>query len=94
VDETRHEPLEEFLLAEHDLGFVPDPLRHLVRALDRLAEPHEIGEQLRAPSEQVAADGQRGGERERSGQNVYGDRAFRSSWVIAGTISVRSPITA
>ncbi len=93
VDEARHEALEELPLAEHDLGLVLHALRHLAAALDRLAEPYEVGEQLGAAPEEIAADGQRRGERERTGEH-YPTRAFRSSAVIAGTISVRSPITA
>ena len=64
------------------------------KRVDRLAEPHEVDQQLRAAREQAAADGERGRERERSGGDVYCERAFLSSAVIAGTISVRSPITA
>ncbi len=66
----------------------------VVGAVDRLAEPHEVDQQLRAAREEDAADGERRRERERSGDDVYGERAFLSSAVIAGTISVRSPITA
>ncbi len=94
VDQARHEALEQLPLAEHDHGLVPDPLRHVVEAIDRLAEPHEVHEQLRAAAEQRAADRQHGGERERSQRYAYEDCAFLSSAVIAGTISVRSPITA
>jgi hypothetical protein len=94
VDKTRHEPLQELALAEHDLGLVAEALRDLTRALGGLAEPDEVREQLGAATEQVAADGQRRGERERSGQDLYGERPFLSSAVIAGTISVRSPMTA
>ena len=89
-----HEPLEQLLLPEHDHGLVPDALRHVVEALDRLAEPDEVHEQLRAAREQHAGDRERRGERERSERYVYEDCAFLSSAVIAGTISARSPITA
>ncbi len=51
VDQAGHEPLEQLPLAEHDHGLVLDALRHVVEALDRLAEPHEIHEQLRAASQ-------------------------------------------
>ena len=94
VDQARHEALEQLLLAEHDHGLVLDPLGHVVEALDRLAEPHEVHEQLRAAAEQRAADREHRGERERSQRYVYEDCAFLSSAVIAGTISARSPITA
>jgi hypothetical protein len=88
------EPLEQLALAEHDLGLVADAARDVVEPLDRLAELHEVDEQLRPPGEQRAADGERRRQGERSDQDVYADRALLSSAVIAGTISVRSPITA
>jgi hypothetical protein len=94
VHEARAEPLQELALAEHDLGLVADAPRQVVEALRGLAEPDEVDEQLRAAREQRAADREGGGERQRSGRDVYGERAFLSSAVIAGTISVRSPITA
>jgi hypothetical protein len=94
VDQARHETLEQLLLAEHDQGLVLDALRNIVEALDRLAQPHQVHEQLRAAAEQRAADREHRGERERSEHDVYEDCAFLSSAVIAGTISARSPITA
>jgi hypothetical protein len=77
VDEAGHDPLKQLPLAEHDHGLVPDPLRHVVEALDRLTEPDERNEQLRAPEEERAADREKRGERERSGRDVYEDRALR-----------------
>ena len=56
--------------------------------------PYEPDQQPRAAREQKAAHRERGREGERSGEHVYDPRALRSSAVIAGTISVRSPITA
>src|SRR5215216_6597987 len=94
VHQPRAEPLEQLALPEHDLRLVAHALRDVVEALDRLAEPDQVDEQLRAAGEQVAADRKRRRERERSEQDVYVERAFLSSAVIAGTISVRSPITA
>ena len=94
VDEAGHEALKQLPLAEHDHGLVADALRHVVEALDRLAEPDERDEQLRAAVEERAADREERGERERSKRDVYEDRAFLSSAVIAGTTSARSPITA
>ena len=94
MDQAGHEALEQLPLAEHDHGLVLDPLGYVVEALDRLAEPHEIHEQLRAAPEQRAGHREQRGERERSERNVYEDWAFLSSAVIAGTISARSPITA
>ena len=89
-----HEPLQQLALAEDDLSLVAHTLRNLVEALGGLAHPDEVDEQLGAAREQGAANGQGGGQRQRSGQDRYGERAFRSSAVIAGTISARSPITA
>ena len=94
MDQAGHEPLEQLPLAEHDHGLVLDSLRHVVEALDGLAEPDQVHEQLRAAAEQRAADRQHRGERERSERDVYEDCAFLSSAVMAGTISARSPITA
>jgi hypothetical protein len=94
VDEPRHEPLEQLALPEHDHGLVSDALRHVVEALDRLAKADERDEQLGAAGEEDAADGEQRGERDSAERDVYEDCAFLSSAVIAGTISVRSPITA
>jgi hypothetical protein len=94
VDEPRNDPLEQLPLAQDDDGLVPDPLRRVAEAVDRLAEPNEVDEQLRPPAEERAAEGKKRGEGERSGRDVYETRAFRSSSVIAGTTSARSPITA
>ena len=94
VHQARAEPLEQLALAEHDLGLVADAPRQVVEAVDRLAEPDEVDEQLRAAREEEAADGERRRERERSGQRRLWRARLLSSAVIAGTISVRSPITA
>ena len=94
MHEPRAEPLEQLALAQHDLGLVAHAPRDVVRALDGLPEADEVDEQLRAPPEQRAADGERRRQRQRSGQDLYAERALLSSAVIAGTISVRSPITA
>jgi hypothetical protein len=94
VHQAGAEPLQQLALAEHDLGLVAHTLRDVVEALDRLAEPDEVDEQLRAAGEQEPAYRKRRGERQRSQRDVYAERAFLSSAVIAGTISVRSPITA
>jgi hypothetical protein len=48
----------------------------VVEALDGLAELYERYEQARPAGEQGAADGEQRGERERSGRDVYEDRAF------------------
>jgi hypothetical protein len=94
VDQPGDEALEELALAKHDHGLVPGALGEIVEALRRPAEPDEVDQQPDPAPEQVAADGERRRERDRSEQQVYGPRAFLSSLVIAGTIWVRSPITA
>jgi hypothetical protein len=94
VHQARAQPLEQLALAEHDLGLVAHALRHVVGPVDRLAEPDQTDQQLGAAAEERAADGQRRRERQRSGDDVYDPRVLLSSAVIAGTISVRSPITA
>jgi hypothetical protein len=72
VDRAGHEPLEQLLLAQHDDRLVLDALGDVAEPVDRLAEPDQVDEQLRAPGEQRAADGEERGERERSGEDVYG----------------------
>jgi hypothetical protein len=94
VHQAGAEPLEQLALPEHDLGLVAGAARQVAGAVDRLAEPDEVDEQLRAAREDAAADGERRREPQRSRQDVYGARVLLSSAVIAGTISVRSPITA
>ena len=94
VHESRAEPLEKLPLAEDDHGLVARAARDVVEARRRLAHPHEVHEQLRPAGEQTARERQGRRQRERSEQDVYCDRAFLSAAVIAGTISVRSPITA
>ena len=94
VDQAGDEPLEQLALAEDDLGLVAHPPGHVVEAVRRLAHPHQPDEQLGAAREEEAADRERGSQRERAGATSMTPRAFLSSAVIAGTISVRSPITA
>jgi hypothetical protein len=94
VDQPGDEALEELSLCQHDHGLVASALRDVVEALRRLAEPDEVDQQLDPAREQVAADAKGCREGDRSEEDVYGPRAFLSSLVIAGTISVRSPITA
>jgi hypothetical protein len=94
VDEAGHEPLKQLPLAQHDHGLVLDALGNVAEAVDRLAEPDEVDEELGAPGEQRAADGEQRGEGDSAGGDVYEDWTFLSSSVIAGTISARSPMTA
>jgi hypothetical protein len=94
VHQARAEALEQLALAQHDLCLVACAARHVAGAVDRLAELEQADEQPRAAREEAAADGERRRERQRSGYDVYDARVLLSSAVIAGTISVRSPITA
>jgi hypothetical protein len=91
MHEAGAQPVEQLALGEDDLGLVARALRHVAKAVDRLAQPDEVDEQLRAAPEQIAADGERDRQRQCSDQDA---RDFLSSAVMAGTISVRSPITA
>ena len=69
--------------------------RQVVEARRRLAHPHQVHEQLRPAGEQARRPtASAAASASAPSQRVYCDRAFRSSAVIAGTISVRSPITA
>jgi hypothetical protein len=90
VDQAGHQSLEQLPLAEHDHRLVLDALRHVVEALDGLAQPDERDQQPRAAVEERAADRKQGGERERSGRDVYEDRSFPSSAVTSETISIRT----
>jgi hypothetical protein len=94
VDQPRKEALEELALAEDDFRFVADPRRDVVEALGRLSKPDQVDQELGAAREQEPADPEGRREGDRSDGYVYGPRAFLSSAVIAGTISVRSPMTA
>jgi hypothetical protein len=94
VDEAGDEALEELALAEDDHRLVAGPPGEVARAVGGLAQPDQLDEQLRPAREQEAADRESRGEGDGSNRDVYGPRAFLSSAVMAGTISLRSPITA
>jgi hypothetical protein len=90
VDEAGDEPLEQLPLAQHDHGLVLDPLRDVAEAVDRLAEPDEVDEQLRPPPEQRPADREQRGERDSAERDVYGSRAFpRTALTIAPSSALR-----
>jgi hypothetical protein len=76
VDQPGHEPLEQLPLPEHDHGLVLHPLRRVAGAVDRLAEPNEVDEQLGPAREDEAAGGEERGERAGAERDVYGSRAF------------------
>jgi hypothetical protein len=86
--------LEQLALSEHDRRLVPDAARDVVGAVERSRRPDEAHEEERAAGEQPAGDGEQRREGDRAGRSSYEPRTFRSSAVIAGTISCRSPITA
>jgi hypothetical protein len=90
VHQPRHEPLQELALGEHDFDLVPDAPRHIRGTIVRLALENEPRQEPRAPREKPATDDGEHGKRNRA----YEPRTFRSSALIAGTISCRSPITA
>jgi hypothetical protein len=94
VHQSRDEALQQLALAEHDHGLVADARRDRIAAGDRFARADEADEEEGAAREEAAGDGDQGGEAERAGEDGYERLAFRSSALIAGTISCRSPITA
>jgi hypothetical protein len=93
VHQARPEALEQLALPEHDHGLVAGALREVPGAVGGLAGAYEVDQELRTAGEEKARDRERRGEGDGSDRDVYW-RAFLSSSVIAGTISVRSPITA
>jgi hypothetical protein len=94
VDQAGHEALEQLALTEDDHGLVAGACLQVVVALGRLAQPDQVEEQLGTAGKEEAGGRERRSERDRSDRDVYGERTLRSSAVMAGTISVRSPITA
>jgi hypothetical protein len=97
VDEARDKTLEELALSEDDHGLVAGAGGDVAAALDGAAGADEVDEELRTTGKEEAARREGGGEDDRSGGDVYvcpPGRSRFSSAVIAGTISVRSPITA
>ncbi len=96
MDDAGDEALKELALAEDDGGLVLRAGGDVAEALGGLAHADEGYEQPRTTGKEEAGDGERRGEREGSDRDVYGagHRSRFSSSVIAGTISVRSPITA
>jgi hypothetical protein len=89
VDQPGHESLEQLPLAEHDHGLVLDSLRNVAEAIDRLAEPDEIDEQLGPAVEERAGDGERRGQRERSERDVYGSALASSAITTAPSGALR-----
>jgi hypothetical protein len=84
------EALQELLLAEDDLDLVLHLPADVVRSIVRLRTPHLLGQEPRAEPRAAAGDGDEQSERD----GAYVARTFRSSALIAGTTSCRSPITA
>jgi len=90
VHQPGHESLEQLLLAENDLDLVARALEVGTGPVRRLRVSDESGQEPGAPGENPAADEDERGETDRAGYPC----AFRSSALIAGTTSCRSPITA
>ena len=90
VHQPRHEPLQQLLLAEHDLDLVLHARRDVDRTVVRLRAPHLLDEEL------AATPGAAAGDRDEQGEDdgAYEPRTLLSSALTAGTISCRSPITA
>ena len=87
--QPRHEPLQQLALAEDDLGLAAHPLRDRTRPVRGTRLDHKLRQEESTAREQAAADGD-----ERREQDGAYARTFRSSALIAGTISWRSPMTA
>ena len=90
VHQPRHEPLQQLPLPQHDLELVPHPRRDVGRTVVRLRAPHLLDEELPATPRAAAGDG----DEQREDDCSYELFTLRSSALIAGTISCRSPITA
>ena len=89
----RAQPLQQLALPDRDDRLLAHPLRHVVEPGRGLAQAHDPDEQPGAPGEDAAGHRQRRQQRDQ-GDGLYPAPAFRSSAVIAGITSCRSPITA
>ena len=89
VREAGHEPFEELALAEHDLDLVLHPEGNVGRLVVRPRAANLPDEELRAEQRAAADEDEQRAEDDRA----Y-ERTLRSSALIAGTISCRSPTTA
>jgi hypothetical protein len=95
VHQPGDQALQELALAQDDHGLVADAARGVVvAAVGRVTGEDEPRQEERPPREEAACDGEQGREPERAGEDGYAPFAFRSSAVMAGTISCRSPMTA
>ena len=95
--EPRDEPLEELRCPSTIVGLVADARGRSRRAVDGLARPHEPGEEAARGARTASPrprSRRRARPRTRRSPTCSASRTFRSSAVIAGTISCRSPITA
>src|SRR5581483_7928695 len=89
VHEPRHEPLEELALAEDDLRLGGHARGHIARPVGRPRACDDPRQEERTAREDPAGD-----EDERREPDRAYPRTLRSSALIAGTTSCRSPITA
>ena len=93
VHQPRPEALEQLALPEHDRGLVAHARGHLAPALHGARGPHQPREPRRAAAEDRTAGRQRQSQCDSLRRRDYVPLAFRSSAMIAGTTSCRSPIT-
>jgi len=91
VHQPRDEALQQLALAEHDLGLVAHACGQRAGSIGGARSEHEPREEEGAAREGAAEEGD--DERQADGAGCY-PRPFRSSALIAGTTSCRSPITA
>ena len=91
MHQPRDETLKQLALAEDDLGLVAHPRRQRAGPVGRARGEDEPREEEGAAREGAAEEGD--DQREADGAGSY-PRPFRSSALIAGTTSCRSPITA
>src|SRR5262249_44677360 len=93
VHQPRDQPLQQLLLAERDHRLLPGPCRYVVEPRRRLPPAHHPHQQRCPASEQRPRRGHVNEQRDPR-QPIYPPASWRSSAVIAGITSWRSPITA
>src|SRR6478672_8244060 len=75
VRQPRYEPLQQLLLAEHDLDLVLHPARDVDRTVVRLRTPHLLCEELRATPGTATGDS----EEQAEDDGAYEPRTLLSS---------------
>ena len=90
VHQARQQTLQQLALADHDGRLSPSTGGHIVESRNRLAGAQQSVEGPRPPREQGAGEH----ERDREGHGLDDDHlCLRTSAEMAGTISLRSPVT-